>query len=45
MTKTKVLFFPPAKYLVNLASQVAQWSRIHMPSRSRGFDPWVGKIP
>ena len=29
----------------NKSSQVAQWSRIYLPSRSHGFDPWVGKIP
>ena len=27
------------------ASQVAQWKRIHLPSRRCGFDPWVRKIP
>ena len=27
------------------ASKVAQWLRIHLPSRRPGFDPWVMKIP
>ena len=27
------------------SSQVAQWSRICLPSRRRMFDPWVRKIP
>ena len=28
----------------NLASQVAQWRRTHLPSRRPKFDPWGGKI-
>ena len=27
------------------ASQMAQWQRICLQSRGRGFNPWVGKIP
>ena len=27
------------------ASLVAQWLRIHLPSRGPGFEPWSGKIP
>ena len=29
----------------NMASLVAQWEGICLPSRSHGFHPWVGKIP
>ena len=32
-------------YCLSWASQVVQWSRICLPSRRRGFDPWVRKIP
>ena len=27
------------------ASQVAEWQRIHLPSRKLRFNPWFGKIP
>ena len=31
--------------IVEGASLVAQWLRIHLPSRGHGFKPWSGKIP
>ena len=34
--------FGGAQHMVN---QVAQWWRIHLQCRRRGFYPWVGKIP
>ena len=33
------------QYYIAGASLVAQWKRIHLPSRKHGFNRWVRKIP
>ena len=33
------------KIIIQGTSLVMQWSRIYLPSRGHGFDPWFRKIP
>ena len=46
-TALRIIFCIFHKFLVSLfwVSLVAQWSRICLQCRRRGFDTWVGKIP
>ena len=43
-TRIKPINISTAKY-TNTQAKLAEWSRIHLPSRRHGFDPWVRRIP
>jgi len=43
-TRIKPINISTAKY-TNSQTKLAEWSRIHLPSRRHGFDLWVRRIP